>query len=361
MSRKPLSKRLLPVVGGIGAALAVREAIGSAREADLHGQVVLITGGSRGLGLALARELADQGCRLAICARDEAELMHAGKELERRGAEVLAVRCDVADQTDVGRMVAAVEEAFGQVDVLICNAGVMQVGQVTSMELEDFRQAMDIMYWGVLYPILAVLPAMRARKRGRIAVITSIAGKISVPRMLPYSPAKSAAIGLAEGLRTELAADGITVTTIVPGLMRTGSYLNAYFSGDDAGRESHYRLFTPLASLPLITASTDGAARSFVRAIRRGAVEHIYPPQFGLVARLHGIAPVLTIQALSLGDRLLPPSGDDETTARGSEIESRVQGPMWRKLTTLGRQAIETYRERPGPLSVPGPDDIPAS
>jgi len=356
MSRTSLSKRLLPIAGGFGAALAVREAIGTAREVDLNGQVALITGGSRGLGLALARELADQGCRLAICARDEDELMRAGKDLEQRGAEVLAVRCDVADQADVGRMVAAVEAEFGQVDVLICNAGVMQVGQVDSMELEDFRQAMDIMYWGALYPILAVLPAMRARKRGRIAVITSIAGKISVPRMLPYSPAKSAAIGLAEGLRAELASDGITVTTIVPGLMRTGSYLNAYFSGDEEGRETHYRLFTPLSNLPLITASTDGAARAFVRAIRRGAVEHIYPPQYGLVSRLHGIAPALTIQTLSVADRLLPASGDSETTVRGSTIERRIDSPLWRALTALGRRGAVRFFQRPGPVGVAEPD-----
>lgn len=356
MDRKSLSTRLLPVAGGIGAALAAREVLGRAREVDLTGQVALITGGSRGLGLALARELADQGCRVAICARDEAELLRAGEELERRGAEVLAVRCDVGDKDDVDRMVAAVEEAFGRIDVLICNAGVMQVGQLDSMELEDFRQAMDIMYWGVLYPVLAALPGMRARKQGRIAVITSIGGKISVPHMLPYNPAKFAAVGLSEGLRAELADDGITVTTIVPGLMRTGSYLNAYFSGDDASRESHYRLFTPLSSLPLLTVSTDGAARSFVHAIRRGAVEHIYPPQFSLVSRLHGMAPALTTQALSVVDRLLPASSDDDTTVRGMEIEGQVQSPAWRRLTTLGRRAIEKFRERPGPVSVPEPD-----
>lgn len=356
MRTPPLLKRLLPIAGGIGAGLAVREAIGLARQADLHGQVALITGGSRGLGLALARELADQGCRLAICARYEAELLRAGEELERRGADVLAVRCDVADRADVDRMVAAVEDAFGRIDILICNAGVMQVGEVRSMELEDFRQAMDIMYWGALYPILAALPAMRARKAGRIAIIASIGGKISVPRMLPYSGAKFAAIGLGEGLRAELAGDGITVTTIVPGLMRTGSYLNAHFSGDAEGRESHYRLFTPLSALPMVSANADGAARSFVRAIRRGAVEHTYPPQFALVSRLHGVAPSLTVRALSAVDRLLPASGEGDATVRGAEIDPLMDSSIWRRLTVLGRKAVETYRERPGPVSVPDPE-----
>ncbi len=355
MKRKPLLKRLLPVAGGVGAGLVMREAISYAREADLHGQVALITGGSRGLGLALARELADEGCRLAICARDEDELTRAGEELEQRGAEVLAIRCDVGDKADVDRMVAAVEEAFGQIDVLICNAGVLQAGQLDSMEIEDFRQAMDIMYWGVLYPVLAALPSMKARKQGRIAVITSIGGKISVPHMLPYNGAKFAAVGLSEGLRAELADDGITVTTIVPGLMRTGSYLNAFFSGDEAGRETHYRLFVPLSSLPVLTVSTDGAARSFVRAIKRGSVEHIYPPQFSLVARLHGVAPALTVRALSVVDRLIPASGDDDTTVRGMKIDPRITSSAWRRLTALGRRGAEKFRERPGPVSVPDP------
>lgn len=219
MNTNRVSSRLLAAVGGFGAFLATRELWGRAGETDLRGQVALVTGGSRGLGLALAlaRELAGNGCRLVICARDAAELERAGRELEQRGADVLAVRCDVTDRDDVELMMQAARQAFGRIDLLICNAGVIQVGQVQSMELEDFRQAMDIMYWGVLYPILAVLPEMRERKQGRIAVVTSIGDKISVPYLLPYNGAKFAAVGLSEGLRAELADEGITVTTIVPG------------------------------------------------------------------------------------------------------------------------------------------------
>jgi len=348
---------LFSVAGSAGALLALREAMARIGEADLRRQVALVTGGSRGLGLAIARELAGQGCRLVICARDAAELERAGEELRQRGAEVLAIRCDVADREDVGRMVAAAREAFGQVDLLVCNAGVIQVGQVHSMELEDFRQAMDIMYWGVLYPILEVVPEMRARRRGRIAVVTSIGGKVSVPYLLPYNGAKFAAVGLAEGLRAELADDGITVTTIVPGLMRTGSHLNAYFSGDDQGRETMYRVFAPMASMPVLTGSAEAAARAYVRAIRRGAGEVTYPPQYGLIQRLHGLAPATTTRVLALADRLLPATGGGTGTEPGMEIEDRIQpGPAWRALTTLGRRAAARLRERPGPVSVPNPD-----
>src|ERR687898_1667629 len=356
MDRETLRRRLVPVVGGLGVVLATREVLARAREVDLRGQVALVTGATRGLGLALARELADEGCRLAICARDEAELQRAGEELGRSGAEVLAVRCDVGDKDDVDRLVAAVEANYGRIDLLVCNAGVIQVGQLESMELADFRQAMDIMYWGALYPILAALPGMRARRTGRIAVITSIGGKVSVPHLLPYNGAKFAAVGLAEGLRAELADEGITVTTIVPGLMRTGSYLNAFFSGDEEGRTTHYPMFVPLSSLPFLTASADGAARAYVRAIKRGEAECIYPPQYGLVARAHGLAPATTVRALAIADRLLPKSGSTQQTEPGMMIDPHIHSRVWRSLTTLGRQAAHAFRQYPGPTSIPPPD-----
>lgn len=357
MEKERWSTRALVAAGGVSAFLAAREVLNRAREESLDGQVALVTGGSKGLGLAMARELADEGCRLVICARDEAELQRAGEELERRGADVLAVRCDVSDRDDVRRMVDAARETFGRIDVLICNAGVIQVGQVHSMELEDFRQAMDIMYWGVLYPILAVLPEMRQRRAGRIAVVTSIGGKVSVPYLLPYNGAKFAAVGLAEGLRAELADEGITVTTIVPGLMRTGSYLNARFSGDAAGQEATYRTFVPLSSLPLLTTSGESAARAFVRAIRRGEGEYIYPPQYGVIARLHGLAPATTAAVLGFADRLLPKTEGGQETTPGREIEARLEpGAIWQALTVLGRSAVRSLQARPGPASVDDPD-----
>jgi len=359
MKRNRVSRKLaksLSVIGGIGTVLAANEALSRAREADLHGQVALVTGGTRGLGLALARELADGGCRLVICARDETELQTAGEDLERQGAEVLAIRCDVADKADVDRMIAVALEVYGRIDLLICNAGVIQVGELSSMEVADFQQAMDIMYWGVLYTVLAVLPGMRERRAGRIGIVTSIGGKISMPHMLPYNAAKFAAVGLSEGLHAELADDGITVTTIVPGLMRTGSYLNAWFSGDDASREAHYRLFAPISTLPMMSASADRSASVFVRAIRRGAAECIYPFPFSLVARAHGLAPAATTRVLALVDRLLPESGGDQESTSGMAIDAQIHSRGWRWLTTLGRRSAERFRERPGPVSIPDPD-----
>lgn len=354
VSRSAKDYRWLKIAGGVGVALGLREAVGRAREVDLSGQVALITGSSSGLGLQMARELAAEGCRLVICGRDEQRLEQAGRDLETRGAEVLAVRCDVADRDDVRRMIDAALDAFGGIDVLICNAGVIQVGQLQSMELKDFEEAMDIMFFGTLYPILDVLPSMRDRGKGRIALVTSIGGKISVPYLLPYNSAKFAAVGLGEGLRAELADEGIVVTTIIPGLMRTGSYLNATFSGEASGRESMYRVFSAMSSLPLLTGDAVSAARAYIRAIKRGDAYIMYPPQYNLVARIHGLAPATTIAAMSLTDRLFPKTAGGTETVPGAAIDSRLEpGGIWRTLTALGRKAAGLMQPHPGSRGAP--------
>src|SRR5947209_10503748 len=116
-------RKTLAVAAGAGIGLLGRELLQRMREADLRGQVALITGGSRGLGLLLAREFARAGCRLVICARDDGELARAREELEQQGATVRAVRCDVADRGQVDELVAAATRSFGRVDLLVNNAG----------------------------------------------------------------------------------------------------------------------------------------------------------------------------------------------------------------------------------------------
>ena len=288
----------------LGWVLAAREAQARNAEADLRGAVALVTGGSRGLGLALSRELAQQGCRLAICARDE---IRAGGGASRPGAaercaEVLAVPCDVADPTQVAAMVETVTRHYGRIDILINNAGIMVVAPVETLTRADFERVMAVNFWGVLNPTLEVLPGMRTRGAGRIVNITSIGGKIAVPHLLPYSCAKFAAVGFSEGLRAELADTGISVTTVVPGLMRTGSHLNAEFGGE---QEAEYRWFALGASAPYpVAIGADRAARLIVRAAKRGA------------GRVH-------LSALSGGRRPAqrpPPECDDERAGAGRPI-----------------------------------------
>src|SRR5215212_2398316 len=332
-----------------GMGVAARVAPPRRAEADLRGTVALVTGGSRGLGLALSRELHEQGCRLAICARDQTELEEARADLESRGPEVLAVPCDVADPTQVAAMVDAVTRHYGQIDILINNAGIMVVAPVESLTRADFERVMAINFWGVLNPTLAVLPGMRVRGTGRIVNITSIGGKIAVPHLLPYTCAKFAAVGLSEGLRAELADTGISVTTVVPGLMRTGSHLNAEFGGEQQGE---YRWFALGASAPYpIAIGADRAARLIMRATKRGQAECTYPVSAVVAARLSGLLPSTTTNALSLVDRFLPrPPRQAAGTSSGATIEADLGSPLLRAATVLGRAAAREYKQvRPAP------------
>jgi len=343
-----MDKTIVKVAGGIGAVLGIREVFRRSKEVSFRDNVVIITGSSSGLGLQMARELASEGARLVICARDELRLERARQDLVKRNAEVLAIRCDVAVHDDIQHLIDATIARFGRIDVLICNAGVIQVGQFQSMQLEDFRQSMDIMFFGTLHPIMLALPHMRRLGRGRIALVTSIGGVISVPYLLPYNAAKFAAVGLGEGLRAELKDEGITVTTIVPGLMRTGSYLNAEFSGGKSGRESMYRVFSAMSSLPLLTGSAEEAARAYIRAIRRGDALVMYPPQYDLISRIHGLAPATTMAAMGIADRLLPKTAGSRETVTGESIDAdQPSGGLWRTLTALGRQAEYRMQSQP--------------
>lgn len=326
-----------------GACIVGREVLRRLQPAELRGQVALVTGGSRGLGLLIARELADAGCRLAISARDEPELQRARADLERRGAAVETIVADVGQRDQAERMVRQATQRFGRVDLLVNNAGIIQVGPLEATTLDDFQQAMDVMYWGVVYPTLAVLPQMQARQSGRIVNVTSIGGKVSVPHLLPYSCAKFAAVGFSEGLTAEVAKDGITVTTIVPGLMRTGSHLHAIFKGQ---QEAEYGLFSPLASMPLVSMDAERAARQVVEAIRRGESEWFLGITATLATRFHGLFPGTTVELLGLVNRFLPRARPDQTaSAPGHQIHDRLDSRLLDAATTLGQRAAERFNE----------------
>jgi NAD(P)-dependent dehydrogenase (short-subunit alcohol dehydrogenase family) len=310
--------------------------------ADMGGKVVLITGGSRGLGFAIAREFASLGSRVVICAREQDELERAAAELRRSGADVLEVQCDVANQDQVAAMVLRVVERFGQIDVLVNNAGVISVGPIESQTIEDFQQAMDVMFWGQVYTTLAVLPEMKKRRAGWIANVSSIGGKISIPHLVPYSCAKFASTGLSEGLAAELAKDGIHLTTIVPGLMRTGSHINAHFKGD---HRAEYSWFSVAATNPLSSISARRAARCIVRAIRRGQTELVLSVPAKLAVALHGLLPGPTVQVLGVVNRVMPGTGSERKERfEGRDSESTISRS---RLTELGKRASRDLLQHP--------------
>lgn len=312
---------------------------------SLRGQVVLITGASRGLGLCLARKFAAAGCRLVICARDDAELQRVREELESRGADVLAIRCDVADRDQVDEMVGRAIHRFDGIDVVVNNAGIIQVGPLEAMSLEDFGRAMAVNYWGPLYVIWAVLPHMRLHRRGQIVNITSIGGKVPVPHLLPYDAAKAALVNLSEGLTAELAKHGISVTTIVPGLMRTGSPLHALFKGDV---EREFGWFSVGDSLALTSMSADRAADRILTATRRREGEVVLSWQAKLLRLLHDLFPNLILRANTFANGLLPHDnrGERHHLTRGRDVvpsaaTSALTGSMKaaaRQLNQLGER-----------------------
>jgi NAD(P)-dependent dehydrogenase (short-subunit alcohol dehydrogenase family) len=309
---------------------------------NLRDKVAIVTGGSRGLGFLLAKELADGGARVALCARSEPELEKAKSRLVESGACVFAFPCNVAVKKEVDEFVGHVLDKFGGIDLLINNAGIMSVGPLASQTDKDFQEAMDVMFWGAFNFIMAVLPHMRGKRSGRIANITSIGGKVSVPHLLPYSAAKFALMGFSEGLRAELRKDGILVTTVVPGLMRTGSYVNAQFRGF---QNAEFSWFGAAAATPLLAMDAKRAARKIVRAVREGIAELTLTPQARLAALAEGLSPGLTAEMLGLVNRLLPPPDGCDVARRGTELPGPSPTSLFGRLIGLGRGAVKEFLE----------------
>ena len=350
MGMAAMAKRTALGVGAVGLGVAARNRTRNSRMIELKDKVVVITGGSRGLGLVMAREFAAEGAKLVLCARHEDDLERARDELERSGAEVLTVRCDVGDRTQVKNLIARANERFGQVDVLINNAGVIAAGPLETQTIQDFEMAMDIMFWGVVYTTLEVLPQMRARKSGRIVNITSVGGKVSVPHLMAYNSAKFAAVGFSEGLTAEVAKDGIRVTTVAPGVMRTGGHVNAFFKGQ---HKVEYALFSVMSSMPLTSIPAERVARQVVEAVKSGDPEITPAFHAQVLARMNGLFPGVTTNVLGLANRVMPgPGGSGKERKRGRESESLVSGSF---LGETGRQATENNLQ----YGLAGIDDEP--
>lgn len=324
---------------GAGLLDAVRAAL-AIDFTSFRGKVVLITGGSRGLGLIMARRLAREGARLAILARDEAELARAKEDLHKRGADVLTVKCDVRDRGQVQSAVRTVTAELGPVEVLINNAGTIVVGPLETMTAEDFDDAMRTHFYGPLWMTLAVLPDMRKVGGGRIINISSLGGQIPMPHALPYTASKFALTGLSEGLRAELMKDGIVVTTVNPGFMRTGSPYNCFFKGQNR-REMAW--FILADSMPILSMNADRAARILLRAARFGRAQITLTTVGKIAARVHGLFPGMITDRIGFLNRLLPDAGGIGTRrAKGSDSLSRLSSSL---LTILTQRAAQDNNE----------------
>ncbi|AYG79059.1 Putative ketoacyl reductase [Streptomyces hundungensis] len=299
------------------------------------GRTALVTGSSRGLGLLIARELTARGCRVMLCARGAEGLAAAERKLRATGAEVASCACDITEPDAPQRLLDAVHERFGPLDILVNSAGIIQVGPVETFEEKDFREAMETMLFSPLRLALAALPDLRASGAGTLVTVSSIGGRIAAPHLLPYVTAKFAAAGFSQGLRAELAGSGVSVTTVFPGLMRTGSHTAAKFFGRPG---AEYGWFGAAATLPLLSMDAGRAARAVVRAAERGRPELVLTPAAKVAVRLQGVAPASMARLLSLTDRALPGPGDHpRRDVPGAEAAKQSRLPRW--VTTLGDRA----------------------
>lgn len=274
------------------------------------GQVAVITGGSRGLGLAMAHEFGRAGLKLVLAARHQEELEKARQELIESGdvAHEDDVQLIVADVTDPEQASGIIEQSlqvFGRVDVLINNAAIIEVGPFGDQPIDAYYRAMQVTYFAALHTIQAVVPHMVSRGSGAIVNISSIGGKVPVPHLLPYVGAKFALTGLSEGLHAELRQRGIRVTTICPGLMRTGGEDHAHFNGD---REKEAAWFKTSAKTPGLSSSVGHAARRIFRAVQAGRAEITISPQAWLAARVVGVLPETSQFLASLANEYLLPA-----------------------------------------------------
>ncbi|MFJ9413814.1 SDR family NAD(P)-dependent oxidoreductase [Streptomyces sp. NPDC101227] len=313
---------------------------------SLEGLTALVTGGSRGLGLLMARRLMDRGCDVVLLARDEAELDRAVTTLARSNCgSVRRVVCDVRDVAAVHERLEEVADDNGGLDIVIANAGIIQVGPADALGTEGFHDAMDSIFNGALNTAFAALPHLRRSPvGGRLALIGSVGGLLAVPHLLPYSCAKSAVAALAEGLRAEEAAHGVTVTGVHPGLMRTGSHLHARFGGD---RRREYAWFQALAGAPLLSMNAERAAERIVSAVQRRRPRVVLTPAAKLGALAHGVAPVTTARLVSLVGRVLPRDGG-AGTAEGCRVEAEDQPPARRLRGVLNERAADRFNQRGG-------------
>jgi short-subunit dehydrogenase len=311
------------------------------RAYELQGKNVLITGGSRGLGLVMARQLVDAGARVAVCARDADELRRVEAEFEQQRKDVFALTCDVTDQAQVGQMVEQVKEEMGAIDVVINNAGTDIIGPMENLTMQDYDDMMKLHFWAPLYVTYAVLPDMQARRTGRIVNISSVGGKTPAPHMVGYCASKFALVGLSEGMRAELAKDGIPVTVVCPGTIHSGVIDHAILKGQ---HRKEYAWFSIGDSLPLLSVSAEKVARVTIAGFRRGAAEVVVPLYILFAVKFYALFPELNTNLFGLLNRFLPEPGTNNDRAFGQDSQSGWSS-SW--LTSLSRRAAERNNERP--------------
>ncbi len=272
---------------------------------SFRGQSAFITGGSRGLGLELATQLLKEGAHVTIMSRDESELTRAKVYLESLNAgRVHTFQGDVTNPVALREGLTQAHKTFGRLDLLINNAGTITVGPWETMTTEDFEAQMRLHLYAPINALRIALPYLRERESGkRVVNICSMGGRAAVPHMVPYDTSKFALSGFSQGVAAELADEGISVTTVYPTLMRTGSPIQAVFKGD---HNKEFAWFQTGDVMPFFSSSAESSARQILQAARERRWEFT-PSILGQSRTLvAAIFPELMGQAMILMNRALP-------------------------------------------------------
>lgn len=331
-------------VGGIAiAGWAASRAL--APRFSFDGKVVVITGGSRGLGFTMARQACAEGARVVLIARDKDELQRAHNQLAAEGGDVSILPCDLLDTAQIKNAVQTIIDRLGAIDVLINNAGIIEVGPLEHMTREDFERAMQLHMWAPFTLMTEVIPWMQRSRSGRIVNISSIGGAVAVPHLAPYCASKFALTGLSDSFRAELARDHIYVTTVCPGLMRTGSHVNAQFKGK---HEQEFAWFALAIGVPGLSMKVERAAAKILSACKRGqpALTLTLPARLAIMA--NAVFPNLTRHVIGLTNQFLPAATDSsgDELRSGGHSRSQKLTPTW--LTWLADRAIDRTNQPHG-------------
>jgi NAD(P)-dependent dehydrogenase (short-subunit alcohol dehydrogenase family) len=256
------------------------------------------------------------------------------------------VPCDVRDRGDVENAVANIVRRFGGIDVLVNNAGIITVGPAENMEMADYEDAMATHYWGPLYMIQAAVPHLRRAGDARIVNIASFAGLMAVPHMAPYTASKFALVGLSDSLRAELSEQGIAVTTVAPGPLRTGSHVNASFKGQ---HEREYSWFAGGLAIPGQSTGSDRAARHIIEACRRGDPRLTIGLTTKLAVALSSMLPTTFARGAKVAARMMPRSPGRTGDKLHTGWDSRQSSSLPKGNTGIADREIERNNQAHAP------------